>query len=319
MLKRVIGYLKERVAVLVEFGTRSRIRGFSVPRWIICLGCGITLLILAGSLYNIGTEGFTAYNRARLERENAELHARFRDLSAISDSLEELIRLAEVHDIQMRILNEMDVLPEDVRKLGVGGSDLLSTEMIGLRELDSGSFSEIAVISRGVDELLRRTHYQKESFSEIEVGLEKNAEIRDHIPSVVPTKGTFCGKFGYRSDPILGIRKMHCGVDISNLRGTPVIATADGVVSYTGWISGYGNVIKIEHGNCIETVYAHLSEIFVEVGDEVERYSLIGAMGATGRTVGTHLHYEVRVAGKAVNPEGYFLNGEEVLTQYPMP
>jgi len=319
MLKRVKGYLKERVAFLVESGTRSRVIRCSVPRWLIGIVAGLFLFLMAGTVAYIGAGGLTRNNQARLERKNADLREKFTALSVTADSLEELIFLVEAHDIQMRVLNSMEVLPEDVRKLGVGGSGSLSEEMVELRKLDSEHYFEIAEISKGVDELLRRTRYQQESFAEIETGIKENAEIRDHIPSVVPTTGTYCGKFGYRTDPILGIRKLHCGVDISNLRGTPVIATADGVVSFAGWISGYGNVIKVEHGNCIQTVYAHLSDIYVEVGEEVKRYSLIGGMGATGRTVGTHLHYEVRVAGKAVNPEGYFLNGEEVLVQYPMP
>lgn len=318
LIQRVVGYLKERVAFLVETGTRSKVVRLAVPRW----GLGVAALVmvcLVGGVLSFMAGGGLGYNLSRLERENQEILARYHELEETADSLSGHLALIEKHDIQLRISNSMEVLPQDVRRLGVGGSMVESKEMIELRETAPSHYEDVAGISETIVGLSRRMHYQTESFAEIESELDKYEEIRNHIPSIVPTTGHYCGKFGYRTDPILGIRKLHCGVDITNKRGTHIFATADGVVSYAGSITGYGKIIKIDHGNCIQTVYAHLSAIYVEVGQEVSRFELIGAMGNSGRTVGTHLHYEVRVAGRAVNPEGYFLDGEEVLTQYPMP
>lgn len=194
-----------------------------------------------------------------------------------------------------------------------------SPEITALREMNSPYYSDVNRISEEIDALQRKANYQRESFSEVETKLLKDTRMWDHIPSIVPVRGRFSGKFGMRRDPILGIRKKHCGVDITNKLGTPVIATANGVVSFVGRLAGYGNMVKINHGHEIQTVYAHLSDAYVEVGQEIKRYEIIAAVGNTGRTVGPHLHYEVRVAGKTVGPEGYFLDAEENLIQYPMP
>ena len=96
---------------------------------------------------------------------------------------------------------------------------------------------------------------------------------------------------------------MHAGIDLSGPVGTPIYATADGLVSTAGWNSGgYGNLVKIDHGRGIETRYGHLASIIIQPGQRVTRGQLIGRMGSTGRSTGSHLHYEVRIDGRAVNP-----------------
>lgn len=115
----------------------------------------------------------------------------------------------------------------------------------------------------------------------------------------------FTSGFGYRRDPKTGGRRMHNGVDFAGPSGTPLHATADGVVVHAGWLSGYGRLVKIKHEFGIETRYAHMSRITVKEGQRVSRGDRIGDMGATGRVTGVHLHYEVRVNGKPVNPMIY--------------
>jgi len=124
------------------------------------------------------------------------------------------------------------------------------------------------------------------------------------VPSEKPVRNaSFSSGFGMRSDPFRGAAAMHAGIDLSGPVGTPIYATADGVVSEAGWSSGgYGNLIKIDHGRGIETRYAHLSRFDVRPGERVTRGQLIGRMGSTGRSTGSHLHYEVRIDGRAVNP-----------------
>jgi murein DD-endopeptidase MepM/ murein hydrolase activator NlpD len=112
----------------------------------------------------------------------------------------------------------------------------------------------------------------------------------------------FTSGYGYRRDPKTGGRRMHRGVDFAGPVGTPLHATADGVVVHAGWSSGYGRLVKIKHEFGIETRYAHMSKIIVKKGQKVSRGQRIGDMGASGRVTGPHLHYEVRVDGKSVNP-----------------
>ena len=122
----------------------------------------------------------------------------------------------------------------------------------------------------------------------------------------------FTSNFGYRRDPKTGGRRMHEGVDFAGPVGTPLVATGDGVVTYAGWMSGYGRLVKIKHEFGIETRYAHLSRIRVKVGERVSRGDRIGDMGASGRVTGPHLHYEVRVNGRAVNPMIYIKAAKDV-------
>ena len=125
------------------------------------------------------------------------------------------------------------------------------------------------------------------------------------IPSDKPVKNSasFTSAFGVRSDPFRGAAAMHPGIDLAGPTGTPIYATADGTVLRSGWNSGgYGNLIEVSHGRGITTRFGHLSAILVGAGEHVTRGQLIGRMGSTGRSTGSHLHYEVRIDGRAVNP-----------------
>ncbi|WP_082441848.1 M23 family metallopeptidase [Sphingomonas sp. Leaf33] len=126
------------------------------------------------------------------------------------------------------------------------------------------------------------------------------------IPSAHPVASlSFTSNFGVRSDPFRGTAAMHAGVDIPGPIGTPVYATADGVIGRAERAGGYGNLVEINHGKGIETRYGHLSKILVAPNTRVSRGQLIGLMGSTGRSTGSHLHYEVRIDGHAVNPTPY--------------
>lgn len=123
------------------------------------------------------------------------------------------------------------------------------------------------------------------------------------IPSFKPVENVvLTSGYGVRSDPFRGGRAMHAGIDIPGAHATQIFATADGFVGRSGWIGGYGNMIELEHGKGIQTRYGHLSAILVTPGSRIKRGQLIGLMGSTGRSTGTHLHYEVRLDGHAVNP-----------------
>jgi murein DD-endopeptidase MepM/ murein hydrolase activator NlpD len=124
-------------------------------------------------------------------------------------------------------------------------------------------------------------------------------------PSIWPVEGRLMGAFGARTDPFSGEGAWHTGVDISAPTGTSVVTTADGIVTYAGWSNGYGRLIIVDHGNGMETYYAHLSRFSVVEGQEVRRGEQIGAVGSTGRSTAPHLHYEVRQGGAPMNPYHY--------------
>ncbi len=123
------------------------------------------------------------------------------------------------------------------------------------------------------------------------------------IPSIQPIANfAFTSAFGVRSDPFRGSAAMHAGIDLSASYGTPIYATADGIVDRAEWFGGYGNMVQIDHGKGIATRYGHMSRVAAHAGERVKRGELIGYVGSTGRSTGNHLHYEVRIDGHAVNP-----------------
>jgi len=126
------------------------------------------------------------------------------------------------------------------------------------------------------------------------------------IPSRLPVDGArFSSLFGSRVHPISGRRKNHDGIDMAVPAGTPIYATADGRVEMAQWYGGYGNFVEIDHGGQMETRYGHMQNYNVREGQTVKKGDLIGWVGSTGRSTGPHLHYEVRIAGEAVDPQPY--------------
>ena len=126
------------------------------------------------------------------------------------------------------------------------------------------------------------------------------------IPSLIPVEGVkLTSDYGMRVHPVLGGRRAHKGVDLAAPAGTPIRASADGMVSRADWFSGYGLYIALEHGGDIQTRYGHMSRLNVAAGQKVHKGDIIGYVGSTGRSTGPHLHYEVRIAGEAVNPMPY--------------
>jgi murein DD-endopeptidase MepM/ murein hydrolase activator NlpD len=134
------------------------------------------------------------------------------------------------------------------------------------------------------------------------------------VPSRMPLEGAqLTSNYGMRTHPVLGGRRKHTGIDLAAPTGTPIYATADGVIGRADWYSSYGLYISINHGASMETRYAHLSRLAVAAGDNVKKGDLIGYVGSTGRSTGPHLHYEVRVDGLAVNPIPYMVESEAQL------
>jgi murein DD-endopeptidase MepM/ murein hydrolase activator NlpD len=138
------------------------------------------------------------------------------------------------------------------------------------------------------------------------------------VPSRMPVEGaSLTSGYGMRNHPVLGGRRQHRGVDLAMPTGTPVYATADGIISKAEWFSSYGLYISVEHGASIQTRYGHLSRLAVAAGQSVKKGDLIGYVGSTGRSTGPHLHYEVRIAGTAVNPVPYMQGSIRTAPQAP--
>ncbi|MEO0213933.1 MAG: peptidoglycan DD-metalloendopeptidase family protein [candidate division WOR-3 bacterium] len=159
-----------------------------------------------------------------------------------------------------------------------------------------------------IDKITSYAKFQEDVLNQLEIKAKLTKEELKRIPSIPPIKGVFSSGFGIRKDPFTGGIEFHKGIDISAPTGTPIVATADGVVEYAGWNSeGYGNQVVIDHENGIKTRYAHMFKVLVKEGQRVKRGQVIGLVGSTGKSVAPHVHYEVYLNGNPVNPTRYIL------------
>jgi murein DD-endopeptidase MepM/ murein hydrolase activator NlpD len=149
---------------------------------------------------------------------------------------------------------------------------------------------------------------QKQSFEKLLQKLNAKRSLLAATPSIRPLDGWKTSGFGYRISPFTNRKELHKGLDIAAPKGRPIIAPADGRVTYAGRNGSYGYMVAIKHGYGIVTRYGHLSKMLKKKGEKVERGEVIALVGSTGRSTGPHLHYEVRLNGVPVNPEKYILN-----------
>ncbi len=271
------------IVVLPDDGSKPV--GFAIGKGILFL-IGLLFLLMSAS----GVMGlFFLFGPVRwnwqTERENKELRKRLSILTARKEKIEaELARLKR----DTKELYALLELPHADVEGGIGGPELKLTDEL----FDS---LELALF---LEKKLLNIAYQK---------AEKRKELLRYTPTIKPTRGYLTSGYGIRLDPWTGKLQLHEGIDLAAPRGTPVYASADGRVKFTGYRRGYGKVVRIDHNGYYETRYCHLDAIRVRRGQRVKRGELIGTVGRTGRATGTHLHYEVRVRGKPVNPLNYLL------------
>jgi murein DD-endopeptidase MepM/ murein hydrolase activator NlpD len=207
---------------------------------------------------------------------------------------------------KIRIIANIGNPSEEDSLFGVGGSipDDLAPEL-PLTEKHNSLMREMHEQTR---ELNLASVSQEKVFESLIKDLKRQRNLLSSTPSIWPTTGWLSSGFGYRISPFTGLREFHKGLDISGRKGTPVIATADGIVTFTGKNGFYGNMIKIDHGHGMATRYGHLEKILKKTGEAVKRGDVIALMGNTGKSTGPHLHYEVFLNGLSVNPQKYILN-----------
>ncbi len=235
----------------------------------------------------------------RMQRDQIDIFEKqFKELSS---SLEQM---TETNTMICAMLN-IETVGGSSSLFGIGGTPNGDNE---LNSHNNGDDIVAAGLMADIAQLGEKSKLQEQSLQELLLFFEDQGKLLDSTPSIWPTKGFLCSCFGFRRDPINRTIKMHEGYDIANKIGTPIHATADGVVIFAGIESGYGNMITVDHGYGITTNYAHLSAILVHLGDRVTRGQKIGLMGSTGRSVGSHLHYEVRINRIPVDPCNYILN-----------
>ncbi len=265
-----------------------------------------TGMVFATAVLLIAYRYLDSPKEKQLKREISFQELQLMTLSHKIQNLEAVLQdLEERDNVVYRAIFAAEPIPNEVRQAGVGGMDRYA-------QLKGYPLSDLlSEVSEKTDRLSRRLYIQSRSLDEIWQLARQKQEMLRSIPAIVPLALNelkyMASGFGERIDPIYKTRKFHAGMDFVATTGTPVYATGDGkVLSAESETSGYGNCVRIQHGFGYSTLYAHLSAIKVREGKKVKRGDLIGLVGSTGKSVGPHLHYEVHIKGKAVNPINFY-------------
>lgn len=266
------------------------------------------VFFLLGLFWSIGDfiSSFSASSKSisELKAENEVLRSKLDELKHVYSTLDQELNKLRTENQDLRLAANLPPLSVEEFELGIGGSDFensYSSKETSLRNIDQ--------LSKFVETLEKKLKFEKTEYIKISDQLKQNEVLYSSIPAIKPCTGTIgINGFGMREHPILGINKMHEGIDIITDVGTKVLAAGNGIISYIGLRGGYGLAVEIEHQSGYKTVYAHLSSVLVSEGQKVARGKVIALTGNSGLSTGPHLHYEVHHEGVKLDPLQFFFD-----------
>lgn len=311
--------------VMIVPEKKTRVRKFVIPKifvkiaiaWGIISSVILSYIVLDyfSLLHSINQTDDVRIENAKLVSEVGRLQSK---MISMNDSLDRINIFAKKLKVITNYQGHPDVV-EEQPELGIGP---LTADEVAFRENEeilselgealpieaSDSTRSIGKIDKQIQALAAKQNYEEESLVDLKSYLDDQADLLGSTPSIWPANGWVSSTFGYRRSAFTGDVHLHKGIDIASQPGTDVIASADGVVAEAGYRPDYGNVVIIEHGYKLSTLYGHNSKLTVNVGQKVKRGERIAKVGNTGRSTGAHLHYEVRINETPVNPTNYMLN-----------
>jgi len=293
--------------MVVPEGTGAS-RAIQVSQSVLKVGAiGLGLFVLLALVLGFATvsRSVDLSRAARLERENQQLAATLGQLNARIASLSDTVGQITRRDARIRLLANLEPTDPQVLQAGIGGPAPVGAAMRAPRSELVRQANEVTV---DLNALIRRANLLAYSFDEAADSLESHKDRLAALPSILPTQGWLASAFSsMREHPILHVARPHEGIDVVAPMGAPIEAPAAGAVISAGWETGYGYSVTIDHGYGITTRFAHASKLLVKRGDHVERGQRIALVGNTGLATGPHLHYEVHVYGRPVDPLKYVL------------
>jgi murein DD-endopeptidase MepM/ murein hydrolase activator NlpD len=298
---------KRKVTVMFIHHGNIKPKRLSVSLLFLCLGIvtWTSVTLWAGYLASRHID----YVRAKVDNKVME----FRVLS-FANQLEKtktMFEKVQMNDDKIRTLLALDtrkaIVEEGITDQALGDGGPTEAQSSAFLTLLSGKASNINYVSlaKQAEQITEQYKYIQQSYSDVMSNIKHQRSLFIATPRGYPAEGVTTSPFGFRRNPFFNTRDFHAGLDIANVVGTPVNVTANGTVVFSGWQSGYGNIIVVDHGYNYRTAYAHLNRRFAQVGDKLKRGETIGTMGATGTATGPHVHYEVHFKGKQINPYSY--------------
>jgi len=298
--------MKKKITFFILGNTGSIIKKTTVSRGVItCLTIFIAVCLILFSVViydNFNQQEKIVNQQKEIVNQRKQLKAFAADINSLKS------KLVDLKDFEKKIRNVADI-EEDADQenlFGVGGSipEDFDTQIPITEEYNS----LIREMREQTQQFNLAAINQKKSFESLFNNLEDQRNLLAATPAIRPTDGWISSTFGYRTSPFTGLREFHNGLDIATQKGTPILAAADGVVTFAGTKGLMGKLIVIDHGYGMVTRYAHIHKMLKKRGDAVKKGDTIALVGNTGRSTGSHLHYEVHLDGIPVNPAKYILN-----------
>lgn len=297
----------------------------------------VVLLIFAAGLVDYFGLLLQAMENKRLKAENAQLIKQFQVVESKVSALENSLERVKTFTTKLKLITNVDA-EDRITKLTMGPKpsagqqveeyepmeqrqapeeliaqdQVLDTQkplndQVGELANEDADKDYVSLVVR-IDKAVKETHLKEQSVIDLWESLSERQSLLNSTPNMKPAKGWITSRFGYRVSPFSGKTALHAGLDIAAAPGSPVYAPADGVVVFASYDESYGKLITIDYGYGVTTRFGHLSQIYVQVGQRVSKWDVVGAVGNTGRSTGPHLHYEVRINGTAVDPINYILD-----------
>ncbi len=297
----------------------------------------IVVIIFAAGLVDYFGLLLQAMENKRLKAENAQLIKQFQVVESKVSALENSLERVKTFTTKLQLITNVDG-DDRITKLSMGakpvaGQPVEEYEPMDQREeghvleeqdqifsnkrpLDSqaGELAnetadkDYASLVVRIDKAVKETQLKEQSVIDLWESLSERQSLLNSTPNIKPAKGWITSRFGYRISPFSGKTTLHAGLDIAAAPGSPVYAPADGVVVFASYDESYGKLITIDYGYGVVTRFGHLSQIYVQAGQRVSKWDVVGAVGNTGRSTGPHLHYEVRINGTPVDPLNFILD-----------
>lgn len=304
----------QRWTFLCVSETQSSVPQFSVSavalRYFPSLAAA-AVTVLTALLVIVALDGSARFEVVKLRSEKAAISLEVESIRTRVGEMEGSIDQFIENDEQFRLLAGLDPIDAEIFEVGVGGPGLAAPDSRPMWDSDPVTAEAVFATSYDLSALARRASLLQESMAEAMESLLLNQDLLRATPSLRPTPGgrVSSGFSEARLHPIWHEELPHVGVDMPAVKGTPIRSAANGVVSYSGWKSGYGYTVEVDHGFGFMTRYAHASLLLVEPGQEVARNEILAQVGDSGTATASHLHYEVWVDGEAEDPTIYILDG----------
>jgi len=216
--------------------------------------------------------------------------------------------LSRLRDLDRQLRQVVGLEAKGGPESAQGGAETVSSQTALLEAVRKGTGRLADWVGRDLEALGQELSSRERSFRELKDLLEAKRALLAATPTIWPVRGRITAGYGYRISPFTGQRELHEGLDIAAPLGTPILATADGIVSFVGALGSFGNVVFLNHGHDLTTFYAHTGGAKVKEGQAVKRGQVVAYVGLSGRTTGPHVHYEVQVNGATVNPLKYIID-----------